>query len=639
MKNVVMGTAGHIDHGKTSLVKRLTGIDTDRLEEEKRRGMTIELGFAPLILPSGNVISIIDVPGHEKFVKTMVAGVTGIDFVMLVVAADEGVMPQTAEHLDILSLLGVRAGVVALTKADLVDDEWLELVREDVRKAVDRTTLKGIPIIPVSSVTGYGIDKLLESLEKLSLRASESVVRELFRMPVDRIFTMTGYGTVITGTVAGGRISRSDTVEVLPSGLTARVRGIQVHNRNVDFASAGDRCALNLSGIEKENIERGDLVASPGIIKPTGAVDAVLYTVEGKEGISHNQRVHVHIGTKEALARIRILGAEKIPGGSKGYVQIRFEEPVAVLRDDRFIIRSYSPLSTLGGGRVIFHSPPNRQRFLKENIEALTIGEAGSLRELVNFILESSGKMLGVDDLWRELFIERDDIQKVLNDEIEKGNIVCLKANDKYLSKNLYADLYKKINIEFDRLYKKYTYRYQIDREEIKSRVFNNMDSKDFAAVMNSFFEDNLFELKDNFIMQPDKIAILKISGMKQTAMVEKAIYEDGLNPRNNSKLKQDLQMEVPEIEEIEQFLIQTGKIMDLGNDILIHYDTFKNSVKKIRSILDEQTGVSVGQIRDSLAVGRKMAVALLEYMDGIGITQRTDDVRKPGVHYMDCFI
>lgn len=639
MKNIVMGTAGHIDHGKTALVKRLTGIDTDRLEEEKRRGMTIELGFAPLTLPTGSVISIIDVPGHEKFVKTMVAGVTGIDFVMLVVAADEGVMPQTREHIDILSLLNVKTGVVALTKTDLVDDEWIEMVKEEVKKALAGTTLEAIPIIPVSSVTGIGMDQLIENLELLAKTASKATGHELFRLPVDRVFTMTGYGTVITGTVSGGKIFKGDVVEILPSGLTARVRGIQVHNRSVDCASAGDRCALNLSGIEKDDIKRGDVAANQGVIKPAGIVDAVLYNVKGKEGISHNQRVHVHIGTKEVLARVRILGTEEIPGGSKGYVQLRFEEPVAVLREDRFIIRSYSPISTIGGGWVIYHSTQNRQRFSEESIEALTIGELGSLKELVRFIMESSGKVFSMDDLWRELFVERDDIQNVLKEELDAENILWLKETNKYLSKHLYNNFFKKINTEFERLYKKCPYRYQIDREEIKSRVFNGVGSKDFVALLDHFFENNLFELDGNSIIQPGRIAINKISAMKETSLVERAIFEDGLNTRSIQQLQQEIKIEAHKIVDIEKFLLQTGKIIDLGNGILIHKDILKKSVEKIRSILGEQGSVTAAQIRDCLGTGRKTAIALLEYLDGIEVTKRVEDIRKPGVHYMDYFI
>ena len=513
------------------------------------------------------------------------------------------------------------------------------MVKEDVKKVLKGTTLDGIPIISVSSVTGSGIDELVEALEQLSVEAAKAIGSELFRLPIDRIFTMTGHGTVITGTVSGGKVSKGEVVEILPSGLMARVRGIQVHNRIVENASAGDRCALNLSGIEKDSIERGDVVATQGIVRPTRIVDAVLYTVKGKEGISHNQRVHVHTGTKEVLARVRILGSEEIIGGSKGYVQLRFEEPVSVLREDRFIIRSYSPVSTLGGGWIIFHSSQNRQRFSEDSMEALTIGELGNLKELVHFIMKSSGQVLSIDDVWRELFVDKNEIQRVLNEELEGGNILWLKAINKYLSKNLYNDFFKKINIEFEQLYKKYPFRYQINREEIKSRVFNNLDSKDFGALLNNFIENNLFELDGNFIIQPDRIAINKISALKETILLEKTFFTDGLNTRNIQQLQQEIKIQANKVEEIEIFLLQTGKIIDLGNNILIHNEVIKKSVEKIRCILDEQGSATAAQIRDCLDIGRKIAIALLEYLDKIEVTQRVEDNRKPGVHYMDYYI
>ncbi|MDF2524569.1 MAG: selenocysteine-specific translation elongation factor [Clostridiales bacterium] len=639
MKHVVMGTAGHIDHGKTALVKRLTGVDTDRLEEEKRRGMTIELGFAPLTLPSGNIISIIDVPGHEKFVKTMVAGVTGIDFVMLVIAADEGVMPQTREHIDILSLLNIKAGVVVLTKSDLVDSDWLEMVKEDIKKVLSDTTLAQMPIIPVSSIIGSGIDKLVNTLEELTADAAKANVAELFRLPVDRVFTMKGYGTVVTGTIHGGEVSKGDTVEVVPSALTARVRGIQVHNCSVESAGAGERCALNLSGIEKDDINKGDTITAKDIIMPSKVVDAVLYTVKGKEGISHNQRVHLHTGTKEVLARIRVIGTDEIPEGSKGYVQIRFEEPVAILRGDRYIIRSYSPVRTLGGGSVLFQSPKNRQRFSQESIEAFTIGEKGSLKEIISYIIESSGKVFSVEDIWKELFANRNEIQKALAEEIDSGNLLFLKETGKYLGRALYNEYINKINTEFSNLYKRYPYRFKIDREEIKSQVFHELDIKDFSAVLTRLAEDNQFELKGNYILQANQYAIKKIFAMKITSILEKEILEDGLNIRKAQQLSKDLGIEVNDVQEIEKFFIQTDKIVDLDNGILMHSEVLKRTINIIRSILDNQGSATASQIRDSLGISRKTAIALLEFTDSREITQRVEDTRKPGVHYMDYYI
>ncbi|MEA4827778.1 MAG: selenocysteine-specific translation elongation factor [Clostridium sp.] len=638
MKNVVMGTAGHIDHGKTALVKRLTGVDTDRLEEEKRRGMTIELGFASLTLPSGNVISVIDVPGHEKFVKTLVAGVTGIDFVMLVIAADEGVMPQTKEHIDILSLLNVKSGVIVLTKTDLVDDEWLQMVKDDVKNSLKGTTLEDYPMIPVSSVTGEGIQGLVEYLEKLTEKAANSNAEELFRLSIDRVFTITGHGTIITGTVAGGEIKKGDMIEILPKGLSARIRGIQVHNHNVETASAGDRCALNIAGVEKAEIERGNLAANPGIIKPTRIVDAVLHTVKDMKGIAHNQRVHVHVGTKEVLARIRVLGEDEILGESKGYVQLRFEEPIAVIRGDRFIIRSYSPVVTLGGGKIIFHSSKNRQRFSEKTIETLKIGEAGNVDELVDFILRDSGKLLSIEDLWKETFINKNEIRNILQELMNLEKVVYLPETDKYISRHLYREYMKKINMEFETLYEKYPFRFQIDKEEIKSKVFSTLDVKEFAELLNSYIKNNLLKLDGNFIVEAHRDMIDRISERSQTKLVEKTFMENGLNVKSIQQLKENTDVKPYKFEDIEKFLIQSGKIIDLGSGILIHVDVLKHNVKKLREIFDKEGTISVVQARDYLETSRKFAVALLEYLDSLEVTIRYEDIRKPGVHYMDYF-
>lgn len=635
MKHVVMGTAGHIDHGKTALVKRLTGIDTDRLEEEKRRGMTIELGFAPLTLPSGNVISIIDVPGHERFVKTMVAGVTGIDFVTLVVAADEGVMPQTLEHIDILSLLNVKAGVVALTKADLVDEDWLEMVKGDIIEALRGTSLEGIAIVPVSSATGFGIDNLLSKLENLTLEAQQGESSKLFRLPVDRVFSITGHGTVITGTISGGTIFKGDAVEILPKALSARVRGIQVHNSNVERADAGDRCALNLSGVDKESIERGDVAAHPGIIMPVRIADAVLYTVKGENEVFHNQRVHVHTGTKEVLARVKILGEEKIPGGSKGYIQLKFEEPVAIIRNDRYIIRAFSPVVTLGGGSIIFHSTKNRKRFSKESIEDLKTGESGSLQELVYYLLKSSGQILSIESIWRELFADKEGLKEALQAELDAGNIIWLEEIDKYLSKDLYFNLYKKINSEFEQMVKKNPYRYQLDKQEVKSKVLKELDSKDAAALLNYYVNNNLFLLTGNSIIQPGNKAVDRILSMKEVTSLEKLILDDGLNTKNAQQLVKALNIDENSLLEIEKFLKQTGRIIDLGEGVLIHKSSFIDAVKKVRNVFNESDTVTAAQVRDYLSIGRKNAIALLEYMDSLQITQRIGEVRKPGINYL----
>ena len=639
MKHVVMGTAGHIDHGKTTLVKRLTGVDTDRLEEEKRRGMTIELGFAPLTLPSGNVVSIIDVPGHEKFVKTMVAGATGIDFVMLVIAADEGVMPQTEEHLEILSILGVRAGVVAIAKAELVDGDWLSAVREDIAKTLKGTTLEGIGMIPVSALTGQGIDELLEVLEKLTSEAAGHDPQKLFRLPVDRVFTMPGYGTVVTGTIRGGSVRRGEAIEVLPRGTQGKVRGIQVHGLNADTAAAGDRCALNIAGVEKNEIERGDVVTMPGTVRPVSLVDAVVTTVRNRGGITHNQRVHFHTGTSEVLARIRVLDRDMIDENSRGYAQIRFESPVAAVRGDRFIIRSYSPMVTLGGGEIIFHKTSNRKRFAPETSAILQTGESGSAAEVVRYILKKNAGPMSIDDIWNELYGDREILRQAINDGIASEEIYLLKATDKYIDADVKRAYIEKIRQEFKRLYDKYPFRFQLDREQIKNRVFPDMDMKDYGALLSMLSMEGLFDARESRVQEADNLRFGQILAGSETRKVEQAMERDGFALKNPEMLSEELGINTWKILEIERFLVAAGRLADLGGNMMIHNEHFTAAVFELRSLMEERGRVTTGEVRDRLGIGRKAAIAFLEHLDSIGITVREDNDRKPGVHYLDLYI
>lgn len=638
MKNVVMGTAGHIDHGKTALVKRLTGVDTDRLDEEKRRGMTIELGFAPLTLPSGNVISVIDVPGHEKFVKTMVAGVTGIDFVMLVIAADEGIMPQTKEHMDIISLLNIRSGVIALTKIDLVDEEWINLVIDDIKRSIKGTSLENFSIVPVSSTKGYGIDTLIKELECLSEKASRVSENDLFRMWIDRVFTISGHGTVITGTISGGKIKKGDTLEILPQGIETRIREIQVHNKSVDTAISGDRCALNIVGVEKKDVERGCVAVEPQIMKPIIIADAVIYAVKGLKGIVHNERVHVHIGTKEVLARIRLIGTDKISGGTKGYAQLRFEKPIAAIRGDKFIIRSYSPVTTIGGGHIIFHTTKNRKRYSKESIKAFEIGESGSLEEIVDYIVENSNALFNLHDLWESIFENKDEIERILNNLVKNGKAIVLRESNKYINQKLYKQYKKTMDFEFENLYKENPFKFKIDKEEIKSKLFSSLYIKAFNELINMYVKDGFYELNNNYIHKKDDKHIDEIMNMKETLLVKKAVYNLGLMPLNINKLKESLDIKPYKHEDILEFLIDTGEIMDLGSGIILHRKVVEEAVIKIKTVFKRQETVSLAEVRDCLNTSRKVALALLEYLDDIKVTVRQGDLRRPGVHFMDYF-
>ena len=650
MKHVVMGTAGHIDHGKTTLVKRLTGVDTDRLEEEKRRGMTIELGFAPMTLPSGNVISIVDVPGHEKFIKSMASGVTGIDFVVLVIAADEGIMPQTREHLEILSLLEVKAGVVALTKCELASAEELAEAALDIRDLLKKTSLSGIEIIPVSAFSGQGIDKLIDCFEKLTVEASEKNAQKLFRLPIDRVFTMTGHGTVVTGTIHGGVIAKGDLVDILPGQISSKVRGIQVHNKQASQASAGDRCALNLSGLDKEDINRGDVACHKNTLKAQTLFDVSLLMVSGKGGVEHNQRVHVHIGSKEVLARVRLIGASQMKGNSSGYAQLRFEEAVSAIRGDRFIIRAYSPMVTLGGGKIIFHKTVNRKRFSDESVSALEIGAHGELNQVIALLLSQPGRLAGLDELYEELYEEREILKIGLSELVLKGEVLYLNEIDKYMSRESFEGYREKIDRAFEDFYRKNPFNYLIEREQLRSKVFWDFSLKDFSALMNELIQKehsassgnyvassgDYLASSGNYLMKPGMEAISRLSNKKETLKVAKLLKEEGFALRAPAQLAFSLSMPLHTFESVERFLIQTGRIVELGNGLCVHREHFDLALSSVKGLLISQGSATSGEIRDAIGFGRKATIILLEYLDSIDVTVREENMRKPGINFME---
>lgn len=391
MKNIIIGTAGHVDHGKTRLIKALSGIDTDRLEEEKKRGITIELGFAHIPNDAGYNIGVIDVPGHEKFIKNMLAGIGGIDFVLFVVAADEGIMPQTREHFEILQALGIDDGIIAITKTDMVDEEWLELVQEDIRDYVEGSFLEGKPMIPVSAKSGENIDLLKEEIIRKCDRESKRIeAPEMFRLPVDRVFTKSGFGTVVTGTLMDGTCSLNDEVHVFPEETPAKIRGIQTYGNDVEQAVAGQRTAINLSGVRKEDIRRGDVIAAKGAVSVTGMLDVKLKIFDSSERmVLNNSRVHLYCGSKEVLTKVILMDRDALSAGEEAYVQFRLEEPIAVRRGDRFIIRFYSPIITIGGGQILDAVPEKHKRNREIVLEGFRMLESGNISDI--FVLKTGG--------------------------------------------------------------------------------------------------------------------------------------------------------------------------------------------------------------------------------------------------------
>lgn len=427
MKNIIIGTAGHVDHGKTRLIKALSGIDTDRLEEEKKRGITIELGFAHIPNDAGYNIGVIDVPGHEKFIKNMLAGIGGIDFVLFVVAADEGIMPQTREHFEILQALGIDDGIIAITKTDMVDEEWLELVQEDIRDYVEGSFLEGKPMIPVSAKSGENIDLLKEEIIRKCDRESKRIeAPEMFRLPVDRVFTKSGFGTVVTGTLMDGTCSLNDEVHVFPEEAPAKIRGIQTYGNDVEQAVAGQRTAINLSGVRKEDIRRGDVIAAKGAVSVTGMLDVKLKIFDSSERmVLNNSRVHLYCGSKEVLTKVILMDRDALSAGEEAYVQFRLEEPIAVRRGDRFIIRFYSPIITIGGGQILDAVPEKHKRNRENVLEGFRMLESGNISDI--FVLKTGGhKFYSRELLLQELGMLPEIGDREIERCIEEGKLVEL---------------------------------------------------------------------------------------------------------------------------------------------------------------------------------------------------------------------
>lgn len=427
MKNIIIGTAGHVDHGKTRLIKALSGIDTDRLEEEKKRGITIELGFAHIPNDAGYNIGVIDVPGHEKFIKNMLAGIGGIDFVLFVVAADEGIMPQTREHFEILQALGIDDGIIAITKTDMVDEEWLELVQEDIRDYVEGSFLEGKPMIPVSAKSGENIDLLKEEIIRKCDRESKRIeAPEMFRLPVDRVFTKSGFGTVVTGTLMDGTCSLNDEVHVFPEETPAKIRGIQTYGNDVEQAVAGQRTAINLSGVRKEDIRRGDVIAAKSAVSVTGMLDVKLKIFDSSERmVLNNSRVHLYCGSKEVLTKVILMDRDALSAGEEAYVQFRLEEPIAVRRGDRFIIRFYSPIITIGGGQILDAVPEKHKRNRENVLEGFRMLESGNISDI--FVLKTGGhKFYSKELLLQELGMLPEIGDREIEGCIEEGKLVEL---------------------------------------------------------------------------------------------------------------------------------------------------------------------------------------------------------------------
>ncbi len=630
MKHVILGTAGHIDHGKTSLVKALTGVDTDRLKEEKERGITIELGFTFLDLPSGARLGIIDVPGHEKFVKHMVAGAWGIDLVALVIAADEGVMPQTREHLDICRLLKVKKGFIVLTKIDLVDRELLELVKEEVTEIVQDTFLKGAPILAVSSVTGEGIPHLLSTLDLLSQEIEEKSSNGLFRLPIDRVFVMKGFGTVVTGTVISGSLSLGEMVEVLPPGLEGKVRSLQVYNRPVEKTVAGERAAVNLQGIDTSAIERGDVLIRPSTFRPTQLIDAYLeYLPNAPRPLKHRTRQRFHIGTTLTHASIFILDHEELAPGQGGFVQLRLERPVVALQQDRFVLRGSSAIQTIGGGVILDSHPEKHKRHSPLVIADLNLLKDGTIEQALRQHIHHSGvRGISWEDILNRVEMPPHEIQMMIRKMAERGDLLLIDPEKlKVIEKGQYQGLREMALTHLKEFHQRSPMKSGLAKEELRTKLPPEVDVKLFQILINELIQSKKVVLeKDKLRLTSHQISSVDEKGLVKR--VEATVLKGRLQPPSPKELSEEWAEEEEEVRAIFEHLVHKGMLVKIKSEIYFHREPFENLKEELITYLRSHQEITTSQFKEMTKVSRKYAIPLIEYLDQIKLTLRLGEKR-----------
>jgi selenocysteine-specific elongation factor len=617
----VIGTAGHIDHGKSTLVNRLTGIDPDRLEEEKRRGMTIDLGFAWVTLPSGREVSIVDVPGHERFIKNMLAGAAGIDIALLVVAADEGVMPQTREHLDILDLLDVHTGVVAVTKIDLVDAEWLELVRADVEEAIARTSLAGSPIVAVSARSGAGLEELLRALDgALAERAGDEHDGLPF-LPIDRVFTVAGFGTVVTGTLHGGSLATGQEVEVAPEGLRARIRGIQSHRRRAERVEPGTRVALNLATISHDRVERGDVVALPRTINGSRRVAARLRVLPHLTGGMRNGlQVAMHVGASEVPAIVQVFGDRSIEPGATGWVELRLERPVAAVRGQRFVLRLPAPLGTVAGGELVDLRPRYRRMDPQAPIRLASLA-SGNLREALGAALADERPRTPAQVAQR-LGITANRAQALLEQEQARGNVVNLDGT--YISRRSWEDLSRRALESLQDFHDRSPLLAGMPREELRRRL--GIGKAAGAAAISRLVSSGAVAAIGPVATLPGRSGGTEARG-EEAERVLRALAEHPFSPPSGADLLARARTDTRFLEA----LAREGRIVCVADGLYLERSMYDRQVCDIVAAIETDGEITVAAVRDRYGTSRKYALALLEHLDDERITRRVGDRRILG--------
>lgn len=628
MKNIIVGTAGHIDHGKTTLIKALTGRNTDRWEEEQRRGITIDLGFTYFDLKNGDRVGIIDVPGHEKFINNMVAGVVGMDLVLLVVAADEGIMPQTREHMDILGLLGIKKSILVINKCDLVDEEWLELVEEEIQEELEGTFLEGAPVVKVSAATGQGLDELTDTIQQLM--SDEVVAKDtqtIPRLPIDRAFTLSGFGTIITGTLISGTITREDVLEMYPIGKECKIRNIQVHGQNQDKCYAGQRVAINLSNVKKKEIRRGCVLAPKNSMKNTDLLDVKLKVLEDSMRIlTNHERLHLYTGTSEILCRAVLLDKEQIGPGEEGLVQLRLEEEIAVKRGDRFVVRFYSPMETIGGGIVLEPNPVRKKRFDAQAIEELKKKESGSLGDVMELQIKEHGDtMITLAELAKVMAHSVDELKEYLEELEESGTIfVFPMKKDTYLwHRDSEFAVRQKIEETLQKYHSEHPYRYGMKKAEIHNTFLKKIKPNIFDAYIERMTGENVYGRREEYLSLPGYEVPKDAMYLQTEKLIEDTFEKAGYDFVRFSEIDFG---KIPRqtAEDVVLMMIDEGKVLRINEEMFTMKHLMDEVKEKIQNHLKEENLITIAQVRDMFSTSRKSAKPILEYMDSIKVTKKT---------------
>ena len=629
MNHIIVGTAGHVDHGKTQLTRRLTGVDTDRLPEEKRRGMTIELGFVPLQLANGQKLGLIDVPGHERFVKTMLAGVAGIDLALLVVAADEGVMPQTKEHLNILHLLGIDKGVLVITKADLVDEDWLELIREQIREVVAATTLAGAPLIAVSALTGQGMEELLQALSQAAAAVPPKPASGHARLPIDRVFSKAGFGTVVTGTLWQGALYTGQALELWPGGRQARVRGLQVHGCQVEQALAGQRAAINVSGLPVGALPRGGWLAAPQLLRESWRLDVELQLLAEAKPLTQRCRLRLHHGTAEVLCRLQLLDREELKPGASCFAQLLLEKPLPPLRGDRLILRSYSPMQVVGGATVLNAGPARHKRYRAEVLEELQHQASADSSGLLMGILEREGLLYSAAELAQASQLPRAEIEPLLRDLVAQGrlNVLNIDGEAYYAQPAKLAARRAGLQKALAEYHEKYPLRSGLPPATASSRYFAALSQKQIAALLEAWCAEGSLRLEKGWLSLPNFTPQPRAAQIEWLQKIETDHLQNLFSPPDWAEEMEKLKIPPAEQPELLLWLCEQGVLIKVAEGVHFHAQAIAAAWDILARFAGAE-GFTLAEARDAWATSRRYALSLLEHFDRKKITKRVGEKR-----------